>query len=688
MLGFAGTGYLLARALRPADDGIERLAVALLAAPLAIGWLLVLSTILTDAPAGVGHLLVIALLLCVGAVGVLRQRGDGLGLRLQAGDVAILAVAIAVGVVFLVHYDRDLFQFNCVNRAAALVLGFEGHPDWADVESTSTYILAGNRNVRLGNACLVAPMFIAFEFVGPRLLYAWVGVGLFVWGVVLGRRTLGSRGAALALGLALALNPWVLQIPILDENLFACLAATVLLATLAERRPAPLWLGLIAGYLVGFRHLALLMLPAAIWGFSRRAPRRRDWLVFGAALAVVGALWALHHQRVFGSPLVFESFEEYHADHLHRFLGVEFGFRGLLNAPFHEHVVRTPYNPYPSGAMLVIWTLNRFGLLACALAPLGLWAMRREPLPPRLLLALTAPVLALLVVLENTMQPNKIGIVLMLLPCLVLAMVRGGALVWEQRRWPPFALWLAVAATLAGLQLALASWDAPADERVYTLEDPVRRERPEYVAWERQHLVRHNLFPDVARVAEYTAFEPGRKLADAAFDLTHREGIARRDRPAPLPAEAAGDPIRLVVTLRAPLIGAEEWLTVAAASDAPDWRLDPAAGATKAAYTLPPLDWSELPARVGVLQRPSLGRVDVMLEFGAGFSTFGDLSPAGLPDASRALTAPRLVLEVPRGTRVRVTEVVADHFSRYYRWDVRTAPEVRVTLDPMVVFTN
>ena len=37
---------------------------------------------------------------------------------------------------------------------------------------------------------------------------------------------------------------------------------------------------------------------------------------------------------------------------------------------------------------------------------------------------------------------------------------------------------------------------------------------------------------------------------------------------------------------------------------------------------------------------------------------------------------------------VRVTEVIADHFSRYYRWWIRTGERITVTPSPQTVFTN
>jgi len=683
LVAFALPGWLLARALRPDDLGLERLLVAATAGPMVVGWLLVAIGIGTDTHMSRTHLVGIALVLSAALTAWkwADLRGARPRVSLSRADVIAVGLALVVGLLFLVHYDRDLFQFNCINRAASLVLGATRAPDWA----TGTYILDGNHNVRLGNVCFVAPAFVAFDFPGPRILYAWIGALLFGWGVLLGRRVLSNPAAPLALGALLALNPYVLAIPIIDENLLACLLVTVLLAELAAKHRSAVWLGLVFGYLVGVRHITLLLAPGLLWAFHRGRPTRRRWLALVGATAAVGLLWAVHHQRVFGSPFVFESFEEYHRDFPHSFLGLEFGFRGLLNAPFNDRLVRTPYNAYPVFALMVLWVLNRFGLLLSALAPLGAWRLRDARPSTWVLVAAVTPLLAMLGVLENAMQPNKLGMILAVVPCLALAIVAGGEAVAAGGKRLVIA-WAVSVAVLAGIQLGLSKWDVPADARVYSLEDAVRVERPEYLEWERTHLVRHNLLPDMRRVAEYSPFEPARKLRDLVSDLTASTDITPNPRVLQPPLDANANPVLITLDLSKPLVGRDDWVSLAARR--PDFRLSPVAGRRKMTFALPQPMWSDLPARIAVAADPPAGTVQLVLEFGAP-ALFEDLLPETETTAGAPLAETSFTVAVPPRTRIIVTEVVADHFSRYYRWWITADPEkTRLSTEPTVVFTN
>jgi hypothetical protein len=106
----------------------------------------------------------------------------------------------------------------------------------------------------------------------------------------------------------------------------------------------------------------------------------------------------------------------------------------------------------------------------------------------------------------------------------------------------------------------------------------------------------------------------------------------------------------------------------------------------KSAFDLGTLPWAEYPAYVGVAQNLESGFVRIYLEFGA-FHTFPDLPPEE-ETAVTAVEGATLRIAVPRHTRVEVTEVVADQFSRYYRWRILAGPTVKVDAEPSIVFTN
>jgi hypothetical protein len=673
---FGVPGYLLSRVLCPQDDGAARWATALVAGPIALGLVVTLFAVIGNVGVPRWGLLTISASLCLVAVALMAHHKLPLRWHLERTDWVMLAVAVAVFAVYLLHYDRTLFQFNCVNRAAALVMGV----DPTGVPLDSEYLFAANRNVRLGNVSLVSPFFIAFGFVGPRLLYALVGAALFAWGALLGQRVLKHRWAATTLGLLLALNPYVLAIPILDENLFACLATTVILASLAEGTNRGVWIGLILGMLVGFRHMALLLVPAMLWALYRQSVQKSLWRALAITFGLIVGLWALHHHQAFGSPWAFESFKEYHVDHAHSLLGVDFGFRGLLNWPFHESLARTPYNPYPTIILLPLWLMNRLGLALLAFLPIGVLALRSSKLPGRVLAAMALPFWLLLSVMGNWMQPNKMGIVLIVLPCILLPIVAG--LERLMGSWRRLTTWLTVVVSgviLASMQVGLAHTQTPVDARVYDLEDPVRAERDEYLTWERKHLVRHNVLPDWTRWTEYSRWAPKRKWDDLWFDLTTDQGISPTPRPSHIPDEAAKT-LAVTLDLSQPLVGRSGWAR--ASSEAPHWTLD----ANDTVFTLPELSWSSLKGLVAITTPPGEGHVHVVIEFDS-LNLFPDLQATQSPQ-KKHLTQPSITLQLPIGTQMTVTEVVADHFSRYYRWTVDTRDGTATTEGPQVVFTN
>ncbi|MFT7626343.1 MAG: hypothetical protein ACI9WU_005538, partial [Myxococcota bacterium] len=298
--------------------------------------------------------------------------------------------------------------------------------------------------------------------------------------------------------------------------------------------------------------------------------------------------------------------------------------------------------------------------------------------------AMAAPILLLMASLENLMQPNKVGIVLIVLPCLILPIAAGAEQMWRALRagpdYRPLAVWGLACGLLVVCSLGMERWTAPADERVYALEDPVRRERPEYLEFERQRITGLHWLPDMTAAATYSPFEPGRKLADAGWDLSRRGSTHREVRPAAANIGTGEPLIHLAFDLTQPPIAGHDWVYTTAQADL---TLDTAA---RFLIELPPLAWADLPATVGIAVRPDERIVDIALEFGSP-AWFPDVPP-DVPPTKLLLSTRMLSIAVPRGTTIRFTEVVADHFSRYYRWHVTTGEGLRVSAEPTVVFTN
>ena len=680
LLLFALPGYLMTRLIWPRADGLLRLAVSLMTGGMLVGWLVLGFVQSTGLHCSLWVLVGLSGAASAVLLGLCHWRGRPIRMRLSPADWRVIGIGLAVWTLWLWQYDRDLFQFNCVNEAARLVLG-GGERGVADA-TKADYVLAGNSNVRLGSVALVAPAFIAFDFFGARLLFATTGLLLFWFGALVGRRLFSHEGWAVTTGLMLAANPYVLAIPLVDENVLAYLAGLAILYCALDEDSPLAWLGVVVGYMIGIRHLMLLAVGApALIAWRRRAPRR-DIVAGLAALVAVGLLWATHHQIVFGSVLSFESFQEYPLQQSHTFLGMPFTFNGLLNAPFHDAIVRTPYNPFPNFVMMPLWVGSRLGVLLTGLGLLGLgWLHRSSRLDARLIAAFCVPTLLVLAPLENWMQPNKMGIQLIVLSPLFVGVVAGlRAVALEPKRASMWAAALVV--TVAIGQAAVAGWEVQPDERTHGIAQ-FRRERPEYFRWERDHLVRHNILPDYGRIGEYSDIDAGRKWSDVFFDLNHSDTITPPSRPR-LSRDASHPMTFVRVDLSRPLIGRTDWVLPTEPSSTMV-SMDPATATEAVRLVLPDVSWSELSPRVALAPMRDRDALHLIVEFGEA-ALIDDYSGAFSPHPL-TLEKPSFVVAVPRGVTLIVTEVVADNFSKYYRWRIKTDP-LAVPKVPMAVFTN
>jgi hypothetical protein len=430
--------------------------------------------------------------------------------------------------------------------------------------------------------------------------------------------------------------------------------------------------------LFGVRHLALLLVPAiAVAFWQRREQLTRPFFIsLAVTLCAICSLWAAHHDLALGSPFAFESFVSYELTHPHSFLGFDFDFQ-LLNYPFHEYVVRTPYNPYPNFLMMPFWVLDRLGVVAVALAILGFFSFRKGGFNPTVLALYCIPTLVLLAALENWMQPNKMGIQLMVMPPVCIAAVVGIHTLLTKKSIRLTLITAGLAALLLGSQFALAKVDFQADQRAYTLESPVRAEQTQYLDWEQEHLVQYNLLPNLARIWEYTPFEPIKKLRDLNWDLSKSKHIG----PPPLPENPAANHITLRIDLThgSPLTNAK-WLKKSVNAAAGRALKPTVAGARFKVQG--GVAWAEMPLFVGLRTNRSNNEIEFLFEFGHS-GLLDEFSNAPFQSVDSAL----FDVLVPANMRLSVTEVVSDNFSRYYRWLVDPR-ELELPPKARIVFTN
>ena len=480
---------------------------------------------------------------------------SGIGLRLIEGDFGFLRQMAGrakaafswplflylalVFVVYLFSFDSFLFdQERCVSRAGILpyfdyLTGRRpvGFPGCIDCFSDRNAFFLWNGGQRMGPSVFVANFMALFGFPGFRILHALFGLLTAWFGFHLGNRVFGRPAAALLVSALLTLNPWALSIPLLDENIMGLALGTMLFFFLFQRPTEWLFAGVTFGLFLGIRHVGILSIPAVVvaaaWSSSEdhyRWPGLDRWVgtgrwvnvvIVAVATALFSVPWIFIHTIAWlrGHEL-YESFVSMHP-WPHSIFGIRFPFQGLLNWPFIEAPVRSPYNGFPTLAAFPLAMLRSWGTLLVAFVPLGIiWKLKNHKglLATGALWAL--PQFAMLMVMANWVQPNKMGVFLCFSQPLVLAVVAGLVAVWEAFmgrednpgfvRTVPGALGVTavtLAALLAG-QWAVADWDAKLDQRNF-------RARVDYI------------------VNDYPVTPPMIATTEAAFAVLDRKRLAR-----------------------------------------------------------------------------------------------------------------------------------------------------------------
>jgi len=437
-----------------------------------------------------------------------------LAASLRHHRVGILA-ALAVGLLYGLTYEQRAFSAleSCIHQMGLVATGALSFAD--DVLSDRT------QDARLGIPAVMSAFLALFQGIGLRLLFALCGgliaLGGYTMALVLG----GGRLLGLAALVALALNPYVLKIPLLDENLVALAFSATFVPWLLRGRSPWLLIGLLASLVLGMRHILILALPAWLWAVASGPERRRALPRFLLALFIGTLPYHLHHHLALGSVLRFESFSQLPA-FAHDF-GV-FGtvqWHGLLNWPLHDTLVRTPHMPLPMWAMWPLALLDHFGWLGAGIAGLGLcvgWLRDRRVWLFWLLWFV--PAFASLLVQENWDYPNKMFVIVILFWAPLGWLLDGLRAIW---RWPTGmaggvalcggAMWL-----LAG---SLSDIRAPADTRYIQHFGADATELAELLAHDRRRITEIDFFPDYPRVNDYRAFGSGDSLAQLGHDVAN-----------------------------------------------------------------------------------------------------------------------------------------------------------------------
>ncbi len=471
-----------------------------------------------------------------------------LAASLRHHRVGIL-VALAVALLYGLTYEQRAFSAleSCIHQMGLVATGALSFAD--DVLSDRT------QDARLGIPAVMSAFIALFQGVGLRLLFALCGgliaLGAYTLALVLG----GGRLLGLVALAALALNPYVLKIPLLDENLVSLAFSATFVPWLLRHRSPWLLIGLLASLVLGMRHILVLALPAWLWAVASGPERRKALPPFLIGLAVGTLPYHLHHYLALGSVLRFESFSQLPAFPHHLAVFGDFQWHGLLNWPLHEEVVRTPHMPLPMWAMWPLALLDHFGWLLAGITGLGFcigWLRDRRTWLFWLLWFV--PAFAALLVQENWDYPNKMFVVVILFWAPLGWFLDGLRGLW---RWPTG---MAVGVAVCGgalwlLAASLGDVRAPADPRYTAHFGNDAAELPELVVSERHQATEIDFFPDYRRVNDYRAFATGQPIAQLGHDLGEF-ATAWKTAPwgwHPIEVPAQGPPVVVELDLSRPL---------------------------------------------------------------------------------------------------------------------------------------
>ena len=397
-----------------------------------------------------------------------------------------------------------------------------------------------SKDQRIGGGITMALPYMAFGAAGFRLAYALLGALAFLLGVAAGRKLWHGAALPWALGLIVALNPFMLAMDRLNANFISVPILMGMIALLLEEKPRWLLIGIVFGALGGIRNEAIVLAPALLLlMLSGGKQGLRGILLSGAGAAAFIAPYLAWNKYAFGKALIhasqFSDFDGFRPMFHHSLFGWEFQLNGLFNWPFHHTLVRTPHYPFPTYLTLPLSLILCFGVLLSALVIPGLviqWRTSKRWLG--FILLWLACVLGLFLFQENWEEPkNTFGA--LAIPALALLMVRGMQWLAERPRcWKRWAQYACIVAALEGGILAASQVRVPVDERWYVrfpkskkdvgglgcLKDTQRREWmlfhtdecPAELEEQRKKLTRGNLLPGLYYPMTYGAAGMGDEL--------------------------------------------------------------------------------------------------------------------------------------------------------------------------------
>ncbi len=286
------------------------------------------------------------------------------------------------------------------------------------------------KDQRLGTAIIFAPWFLFFNTFGFRLLFALSGVIIFLFSL-LTIRLLTKNPAVYIFSAAIAtLNSYILSINNLNPNIIGMIFISILLYLLLRENSNGLIIGLIYGVLGGIRNESILFLPAIIYKLSTSSnnkTRANLLFILGAFITIAPILY--WNNYAFGNPFMhptqFPALEGFRPEFEHKFLFWKFNFNGMLNYPFFNKVIRTPYFSFPTFLLLPLTLISSFGIILFSLILTGAACLFKKFRRIFIFLALWFTPMYLLLSVQENWSELKMTFILLVFNPLILYLSLG-----------------------------------------------------------------------------------------------------------------------------------------------------------------------------------------------------------------------------------------------------------------------
>ena len=447
--------------------------------------------------------------------------GWTIGVFTLAGILAILQFALL--------FDSAIeFNWGCTYRPCATAIGL-GTPYGLKPLNSSLFYMD---HQRMGVTALISPFMSLFGMTGVRVFWALI-MALLPLTTFATCRKLGLAGAPALFAAAVAAGlPAVVGVQ--DQNRILLSITGFLAYLMVTRLDRPLMLGGVLAIawaaepalIVTSPVLLLILLTDSSRFWRAKATRRRAFVRLATGFLVVGFPFMFRMLLVSGSPLGHEHFS-YNPSYDYSFLGIPFTLNAYLNWPFHDHLVRSLYNPLPNLALVPLSILNHLGLILATVTLYGFLVLlvRRRYRLFGTLFAWFALMAGSLAFIENWTEMNKWDIVVMAYVPLFIACgfgidsLAGG----RQGRVGRIAVLAGLAGLLALGRHGLTLLDAPVDSRLLGTpvgtEGPGVPEDPTYMAFERHAIRDVSPWPGKSREGRLDGDQLRSNLSAALRDL-------------------------------------------------------------------------------------------------------------------------------------------------------------------------